>query len=200
MESLFFVKRANHQYTRGCHKKISVSEVGVIFQGSSWIWAILGLFPIANISTLNFGPWPTKLGGTVRVARKTTHIDNGLGSGRITEKRPFYFLLTSGFRPQNPFFSLQKKHSESIKRLLFIWEKGTFFYAQLSLVVARTWCPFFAIRHRILSKACLKPSARWSHLRIDFSTFCFRVTAVFVKKKRPTRQKVFPLSTVTVCQ
>ena len=35
----------------------------------------------------------------------------------------------------------QKNHPEFLKRLIFILEKGTFFFAQLCPVVARTWCP-----------------------------------------------------------
>ena len=62
-------------------KKISVSEVGVIFWGSSRILAISVQCPIAVISTLNFGPWSTKLGDTVRTTKKITHIDNGPGPG-----------------------------------------------------------------------------------------------------------------------
>ena len=43
-----------------------------------------------------------------------------------------------------------------------------------------------------------RPPECWfiSHLGIDFSTFRSGVTAVFVKKSRLTRQKVFPLPTV----
>ena len=32
-----------------------------------------------------------------------------------------------------------KKHPTNFKRMIFIWEKGTFLFAQLSPVVARTW-------------------------------------------------------------
>ena len=87
LESRFFVKRSYQHYARGYPKKIfhpkkiSVAKVGVIFRGSSWILAILGQCLIAVISTLNFGPWSTKLGGTVRATKKITHIDNGLGPG-----------------------------------------------------------------------------------------------------------------------
>ena len=44
-----------------------MSDVGVIFRGSSWILAILCQCQIAIISTLNFGPWSTKLGGTILI-------------------------------------------------------------------------------------------------------------------------------------
>ena len=83
----------------------------------------------------------------------------------------------------------------------FIWEKGTFLFAQLCLVVAKTCRParserFFGPKPRI--------SERWSilHLRIDFPTFRFRGTAVFVKKKPAGTSKSLsqPHSEVTVCQ
>ena len=67
-----FVIRAYHQYTQGYNfpiqttpKKISVSELWVIFLGSPRFLAISGHSHFAIISTLNFGPWSTKLGGTV---------------------------------------------------------------------------------------------------------------------------------------
>ena len=50
LESRFFVKRAYHKYARGYPEKNSVSEIGVI--------------------TLNFGPWSTKLGGTVQAIKR----------------------------------------------------------------------------------------------------------------------------------
>ena len=46
--------------------KKSVSELRVIFQGSTPFLALLGLCRIIGISTLNFGPFSTKLGETVR--------------------------------------------------------------------------------------------------------------------------------------
>ena len=68
-----FVNGAYHKYTRGYNfpirttqKKISVSELGVIFQGSPLFLALSGHSPITVTSTLNFGPFSTKLGGTVR--------------------------------------------------------------------------------------------------------------------------------------
>ena len=36
-------------------------------------------------------------------------------------------------------FLPQKKHPKYPKRLIFIWEKATFFFEQLFPVVARTW-------------------------------------------------------------
>ena len=53
--------------------------------------------------------------------------------------------------------------------------------------------PFLAIGPQILSMACFLPSARWfiSNLQINCSTFCFRVTPVFVKKKAGQCAKKF---------
>ena len=71
-----FVNRAYHQCTRGyCFsirttKKNSVSELWIIFQGSPRFLAILGLCHFASTGTLNFGPWSTKLGRTVRAIKK----------------------------------------------------------------------------------------------------------------------------------
>ena len=119
----------------------SVSEVRVIFPGSSQILAILGHFrPVANlISTLNFGPWTTKLGGTAQATKKRTHIDNEPGPGRIyRETTIFMFCCKADFGHKSFFF---KAHLKSAKRLIFFWEKGVFFLAQLCTVVARTGFP-----------------------------------------------------------
>ena len=53
--------------------------------------------------------------------------------------------------------------------------------------------PFLAIGPQILSMARFLPSARWfiSNLQINCSTFCFRVTPVFVKKKLANVPKSF---------
>ena len=48
-------------------KKNSVSELGVIFRDSP---LFLGHSHVRGISTLNFGPISTKLGGTVRAIKK----------------------------------------------------------------------------------------------------------------------------------
>ena len=81
-----FVNRAYHKYTRGYNfpirttqKKISISELGVIFRGSPLFLALLGLCHDRGISTLNFGPFSTKLGGTLRAIKKMTQNNNGLG-------------------------------------------------------------------------------------------------------------------------
>ena len=50
--------------------KNSVSELGVIFRGSPLFLALLGHSHVRGISTLNFGPISTKLGGTVQAIKK----------------------------------------------------------------------------------------------------------------------------------
>ena len=84
-----FVNGANDHYTRGYNfpigttpKKISVSELGVIFRGSTLFLALSGHSHIRGISTLNFGLFSTKLGGTVRAIKKMTQNDNGPSLGR----------------------------------------------------------------------------------------------------------------------
>ena len=84
-----FVNRAYHKYTWGYNfpirttpKKNFVSAQVVIFQGSPLFLAVLGLCHCRGISTLNFGPFSTKLGGTVWAIKKMTQNDYGPGPGR----------------------------------------------------------------------------------------------------------------------
>ena len=83
-----FVDGTNDHYTRSYNfpigttpKKIFVSEVGVIFWGSRLFLAVFGHRLVRGATTLNFGPISTKLGGIVRVIKKMTLTDNGLGPG-----------------------------------------------------------------------------------------------------------------------
>ena len=56
----------------------------------------------------------------------------------ITEIQPFFkFGRKVVFWPKMGFIA--KKHPKLLKRLIFIWEKATFFFEQLFRVVARTW-------------------------------------------------------------
>ena len=110
-----FVDGANDHYTRGYNfpirtspKKISVSELGVIFWGSPWFLAVFGRSNFRGATTLNFGPISTKLGGTVRAIKKMTQKDNGPGPGRnygetgvFTFGRKVVFGLKMGFTPKN---------------------------------------------------------------------------------------------------
>ena len=89
-------------------KKISVSELGVIFRGSPLFLAVLGLCHDRGATTLNFGPISTKLGGTVRAIKKMTQKDNGPGPGRnygetgvFTFGRKVVFGLKMGLTPKN---------------------------------------------------------------------------------------------------
>ena len=122
-----------------------------IFQGSSRILAIWRQCPIISISTLNFGPWSTKFGGTVRATKKW---QRALSRPELWRSGRFYVLPKSGFSPKNT------------QSPISIWEKGTFFLTQLCPVVARTLVPlrsecffgpkicFFAIGPQISSMAC----------------------------------------------
>merc|ERR1719151_102535 len=77
-------------------------------------------------STPNFGPSLTKLVGTIRFTKKMTHNDNGAGPGRIYgETAVFTFCRKAENGPKIRFFP--KKILKFAKRLIFIWEKGTFF-------------------------------------------------------------------------
>ena len=69
--------------------------------------------------------------------QKMTHIDNKPGPG-IMEKGQSLRLAEKQKIGLKSIFS-NTKHLKSAKRLIFIWEKGTFFFAQLCPVVARTW-------------------------------------------------------------
>ena len=89
-------------------KKNSVSVLWVIFRGSPLFLAVLGHSPITIISTLNFGPISTKLGGTVRAIKKMTQKDNGPGPGRnhgetgvFTFGQKVVFGLKMGLTPKD---------------------------------------------------------------------------------------------------
>ena len=108
------------------------------FRGSPLFLAILGLCHFRGISTLSFGPISTKLGGTVRAIEKMTQNDNRPGLGWnygetdiFTFCRKVVFWPKIGFNPKN--------HPKFLKTLISIWEKATFFFEQLFLVLARTW-------------------------------------------------------------
>ena len=108
-------------------EKNSVSELWVLFRGSTRFLAILSLCHFASISTLNFGPWSEP-------SKKRPTITTVLVPPGIREERQYlcFFSLKSVF-PQ--------KCSKFNKRLIVVWEKGTFLFAQLCLIVARTWRP-----------------------------------------------------------
>ena len=88
---------------------------------------------------------------------------------RITEKRPFlrsaekcFFLPKMGFIPKN--------HPKFLKRLIFIWEKATFFFGQLFPAVARTLLELRSVTF------FLGPKSRFL---VQRSNFC-RTTPIFV--------------------
>jgi hypothetical protein len=109
-----------------------------VFRPPGRILALFGSGRISKGSTLNFGPRSTKLVGTIRVTKKMTHTDNGPGPGRnYGETAAFTFCRKVENGPKIRFSP--KNHPKKDKRLLFIWGKGTFSFAQLCPVVARTW-------------------------------------------------------------
>ena len=89
--------------------------------------ALFGSGRVFIASTPNFGPSLTKLVGTIRFTKKMTHNDNGPGPGRIYgETAVFTFCRKAENGPKIRFFP--KKSPKFAKRLIFIWEKGTFFF------------------------------------------------------------------------
>ena len=70
-------------------QKISVSELLVIFRGSPLFLAVFGLCHFRGICTLNFGPFSTKLAGTVRAIKKWPRMTMNPVWAWITERRPF---------------------------------------------------------------------------------------------------------------
>ena len=89
--------------------------------------ALFGSGRVFIASTPNFGPSLTKLVGTIRFTKKMTHNDNGAGPGRIYgETAVFTFCRKAENGPKIRFFP--KKSPKFAKRLIFIWEKGTFFF------------------------------------------------------------------------
>ena len=116
-------------------EKNSISELWVIFRGSPLFLAVSGHSHFAVISTLNFGPPLTKLGGTVPAIKIWPTMTTDLIWAVITEKRPFLCLAEKCFLAKNLFSP--KKDPKFSKRLIFILEKGTFWFAQFFPVVAR---------------------------------------------------------------
>ena len=69
--------------------------------------------------------------------KKMNHNDNGPGLGRnYGETAVSTFGRKVFFGPKICCFS-SRKQPKFAKRLIFIWEKGTFLFAQLFLIVAR---------------------------------------------------------------
>ena len=137
-----------------------------VFRPPGRILALFGRYRLLGECTLNFGPRSTKLVGTIRVTKKMTHTDNGPGPGRnYGETAAFTFCRKVENGPKIRFSP--KNHPKKDKRLLFIGGKGTFSFAQLCPVVARTWLelesgfffggfrpenPFFHMGPRFFSK------------------------------------------------
>ena len=91
-----FVNGAYHKYTQGYNfpirttpKKISVSELGVIFRGSPLFLAVSGHSHFRGISALNFGPFSTKLGGTVRAIENDPEGQRTRSGPELRRNGPF---------------------------------------------------------------------------------------------------------------
>ena len=96
-----------HVYHLDQPKKISVSKLGVIFRGSPLFLDGLGLCHDRGLSTLNFGPCSTKLGGTVRAIKKndpewqrTRYGQELRRNGRFYVRPKSVFLAKNGFLPK----------------------------------------------------------------------------------------------------
>ena len=115
MVIVIFVNGTYHKHTRVYNipirttpKKNSVSELGIIFWSLPLFLALLDHSHIRGISTPNFGPISTKLGGTVWAIKKMTQNDNGQGPGRnygetdvFTFGQKVFFCPKMGFNPKN---------------------------------------------------------------------------------------------------
>ena len=72
-----------------------------------------------------------KLGGTIQEIKKMTHNDNEPGpGGDYGETAVFTFCRKVDFGQKSVFI---KKKNKFAKRLIFIWENGTFLSARLWL-------------------------------------------------------------------
>ena len=112
---VIFVDGAYNHYTRAYNfpnrttpqKKFRFRARGH-FLGLTPVLALLGHSHVRGISTLDFGPISTKLGGTVRAIKKMTQKDNGPDLGRnygetgvFTSGRKVVFGLKMGFNLKN---------------------------------------------------------------------------------------------------
>ena len=97
----------------------------VLFRGSPCFLAISGQSPIASISTLNFKPWSTKLGRTVRSTKKLPTMTIDLVPAGITEEAVSTFCRKAFFWPKVRFF--QKKKRKNTQKIDIYLGKGYFF-------------------------------------------------------------------------
>ena len=104
-----FVDGTNDHYTRGYKfpigttpKKISVSELGVIFWGSHLFLAFLGLCQDRGISTLNFDETWWNRPGHQKMTPKGPGLGRNYGeTGVFTFGRKVVFGLKMSFTPKN---------------------------------------------------------------------------------------------------
>ena len=98
-----------------------------LFPSSSRFLAIWGLCHFASISTLNFGPWLTKLGGAVGAIQKWHTMTMDLVPAGITEKRPFLHSTKKHFFGTKSVFFLQKI-TLSLLKDWYLFGKRVLFY------------------------------------------------------------------------
>ena len=88
-------------------------------------FTVLGHSHFRGISTLNFGPFSTKLGGTVRAIKKMTQNVNGPGLGRNYEKQLFLRSAEKCFFGQK--WVLTQKITQNFLRDWYLFGKRQLF-------------------------------------------------------------------------
>ena len=175
-----FVNRAYHQYIRGYNfpiqiipQKYSVSEVWVIF------WPIRSSTKsLLYVSTLNFGPWSTKLGGTVRAIKNITHNDNG-PSRNYGETADIMFGRKAFFGQKIVFFFFQKTPKFCEKTDIYLG-KGYFFICTTlpgrskNIVIVKKWMLFLGPKTRISAQKSVFCHTTVCSPRRDFPFPTFR--------------------------
>ena len=111
-----FVNRAYHWYTWGYNFLIRTTPKNfcfrgmVYFRGSPWFLAISGLCHFSILSTLDFGLWSTKLGGTVRAIKNDPQWQGTRSRPELGGSGRFCVLPKNVFLPKNLFFKKKNEH------------------------------------------------------------------------------------------
>ena len=95
------------------------------FPGVTLFLALLGLCDFAMISTLNFGPSSTKLGGNVWASKKWPRMTTDLVWAEITAKRPFLRFAEKCFFGQKCVLS--QKNTQNLLRDWYLFWKMVLF-------------------------------------------------------------------------
>merc|ERR1711923_589972 len=134
-----FVDGTNDHYTRGYNfpigttpKKISVSELGVIFWGSPLFLAIDALEGQLPLILVRF---QRKSGESSGPSKNDPEGQRTRSGPELRRNGRFYVRPKSGFWPKNG--SYPKKSPKMTFSPLIIWAKVLFFFEQLFPVVAR---------------------------------------------------------------